>query len=317
MKQSIVTRLIILGLVIFSCDFIPIKSNYPDQREYVVPKSSAETRTIVFSGYLWDVRTTNGALQGPGPNYFNDSEESVWLDENNYLHLKIRKIEDTWQCAEVYLQQCFGYGMYIFRLSTGFESLDVNTVVGLFTYLDDTHEIDIEYSRWGYSNAENGQFVIQPYSNSGNIKRFTLESNGQSSMHAFYWCSNFIQFRAMYGTDTNVISGELKKDLVSPCVDLINEWIFTGSDNPEPSTERVHINLWLMSGLAPTNEQEIEIVVEEFQFIPMSCEDPLLSECNNIDGFPFAYILLTSFSGIIIIYLTHFRRIKYSYSSEK
>jgi hypothetical protein len=41
-------------------------------------------------------------------------------------------------------------------------------VVGLFTYLDDTHEIDIELSRWRVASDPAGQFVVQPGERPGN-----------------------------------------------------------------------------------------------------------------------------------------------------
>lgn len=280
----------------------PIQNPFPQ---------AADSRTIDFSGYTWIVRSSGGVKQGPGPNYFNDSSDSVWLDEDGHLHLKIRRFEETWYCAEVYTQQSFGYGMYVFRLASGFEMLDVNTIVGLFTYLDDFHEIDIEYSRWGYENEpNNGQFVVQPYYTAGNMERFKLESNGQSSMHAFYWYQDFIQFRAMYGTNVDLISNDLLKDS-GACDKLVSEWIYRGNDNPTPSTELVHINLWLRNGLAPTDSNEVEIVIEEFQFIPMDSDDPLKTQCNGIDGYSTIYIILISLSAmslIIIINRADFRK---------
>jgi hypothetical protein len=48
----------------------------------------SDCRMLQFSGRNWYVRQ-NSVLQQPGPNYFNDSSASVWVDANSYLHLKI------------------------------------------------------------------------------------------------------------------------------------------------------------------------------------------------------------------------------------
>jgi hypothetical protein len=41
-------------------------------------------RKIDFSGFRWLVKGTD-TLEGPGPNYFSDDEESVWVDGEGRL----------------------------------------------------------------------------------------------------------------------------------------------------------------------------------------------------------------------------------------
>ena len=55
---------------------------------------------------------------------------------------------------------------------------DPFVVVGLFTYLDDTHEIDIELSRWRVASDPAGQYVVQPGERPGNKHRFRLDLAG-------------------------------------------------------------------------------------------------------------------------------------------
>ena len=57
-------------------------------------------RWISFSGYDWWVKTSSG-LVGPGPNYFSDSTNNVWLDAQGRLHLRITNRSNQWQCAEL------------------------------------------------------------------------------------------------------------------------------------------------------------------------------------------------------------------------
>lgn len=258
-----------LFFLIFSIIILGCQSNFQDKNLSESDDTNnitcaSETRKLTFSGYNWTVRTSDGQLQGPGPNYFSDSSDNVWLDDDGYLHLKIIKSDGKWYCAEVYSDLSFGYGSYIFKLSPGFENLDVNLVVGLFTYLDDENEIDIEFARWGKANAQNGQFVVQPYSNIGNLFRFNMPEKEQKSIHSFTWCKEYIKFWSAWGSNINYKPK-----------DLISKWFYTGNDNPKPSTERVHINLWLMEGLAPTDAKEAEIVIKEFEFLPSNCDDPI------------------------------------------
>ena len=57
-------------------------------------------RWLSFSGYDWWVKTSAG-LVGPGPNYFSDSTDNVWLDGQGQLHLRITNRSNQWQCAEI------------------------------------------------------------------------------------------------------------------------------------------------------------------------------------------------------------------------
>ncbi|MFX0100009.1 MAG: hypothetical protein ACFFCS_10555 [Candidatus Hodarchaeota archaeon] len=220
------------------------------------------TRTIQFSGYNWTVKDSNGELWGPGPNYFNSSNESVWLDGNGDLHLKIRNVSGNWHCAEVYTQSSFGHGKYRFEMASGFENLDVNIVLGLFTYLNDENEIDIEFARWGQASVSNGQYVLQPSYHTGNIHRFPMEGMGSNSSHEFAWCEEYVKFKSYWGDGSNPTGGN-----------IISEWLYVGNDNPPESTEHVHINLWLMSGLAPANLQEAEVIVKGFDFTVDDCNE--------------------------------------------
>lgn len=111
-----------------------------------------------WSGYTWTER--NQTLSAPGPCYWNSS--NVWVDANNKLHLKISKVGDKWHCAELDSADTFGYGTFTCTVESDFD-FDVNTVLGMFTYYDDTHEIDVEMSSWGDRSAiKNTQYSNQP-----------------------------------------------------------------------------------------------------------------------------------------------------------
>ncbi|UCE38316.1 MAG: peptidoglycan DD-metalloendopeptidase family protein [Thermoplasmata archaeon] len=211
---------------------------------------------LTFSGITWYVRDTNEALVGPGPNYFSCSPENIWLDPSGQLHLNITYRNGNWYMAEVYSQESYGYGQYTFMTNGRYDYMDVNAVLGLFTYLDDNNEIDIEFSRWGWETGTNLGYACQPWQTEGNVHAFHANLTGNYSTHRFDWQANEIKYQSWNGQH------------YSPPTpgDVIQIWNYTGPDIPTESTERVHINFWLMGGLDPADGLEMEAVVTEFNF---------------------------------------------------
>jgi hypothetical protein len=217
-----------------------------------------ERRTIEFSELTWDIRPGSESPQGPGNNYWSNSTENIWVDEEGQLHLNITYKNGKWYCPEIISQESFGYGKYYFFVSSRVDELDKNVVGGLFTYLDDNNEIDIEFSKWGQSTADNSQYVVQPYYHAGNTHRFNTQLNGDYSTHCIDWHQNHINFFSLHGHYcTPPDSGY-----------IIDEWEYTGGDIPTTSKEKVHLNLWLMNGNPPSDGQSAEMIVKEFKFEP-------------------------------------------------
>jgi hypothetical protein len=199
-------------------------------------------KTLPFSGYKWIAKTSKSPV-GPGPNYFSDSIENVWIDKQGQLHLKITKKNGKWYCAQANYEKSLGYGKYIFHLA-GINRLDKNVVVGLYTYDDlpeyNHREIDIEFSKWGKSKNNNARFVVQPRSK----HKFNTQLN-KDSTHSFDWKSKKISFQSPY-----------------------KSWIYKGKNIPKPGNENPRINLWLFKEKPPSDNKEIEIVIKKFEFIP-------------------------------------------------
>jgi hypothetical protein len=215
-----------------------------------------------WSGYDWDVKNTGNFLFDPGPNRFSDSAQNVWVDANDKLHLRITFRNGQWQCAEVVSRRAFGYGTYRFFLDSAVDTLDPSVVLGLFTYDDDPtasgghRELDVEMSRFGNAAATtNAQFVVQPYEVSGNLTRFTIPAGAAPTTHSFSWSDGRVDFVSQNET------------FVPPA--QISEWRNTGASVPAPGDERVRMNLWLFNGTAPTNGQEVEVVISGFAFTPL------------------------------------------------
>ena len=217
----------------------------------------SEARTIEFAGQTWAVKA--GGPMGPGPNQWSDSSESVWVDEQGRLHLKIRKIDGVWHCAEVTSQVTATHGVYRFKIDSDTHAFDRNTVVGLFTYNNDTEEIDVEMSRWGNPADPNvGQFVVQPYETPGNIERFSLETVGAQTTHEFNWQHDSIFFQSYVGHADAPGEG-----------DLIHRYHYTGGDIPPLAPgARVHLNFWLFRGNGPTDGMDTELIIRDFTFTP-------------------------------------------------
>ncbi|HVM47105.1 MAG TPA: hypothetical protein VMU04_03710, partial [Candidatus Acidoferrum sp.] len=221
---------------------------------------------VSFSGYDWWVKSSTGTV-GPGPNYFSDSTNNLWVDTVGQLHLRITNRSNEWQCAELVSARTFGYGSYRFELNSRVDNLDPNVVLGLFTWSDDPayndREIDVECSRW--SNAadiNNSQFVVQPAS-AGHVERYAVPTGLTNSTHLFIWETNRATFQSQRGS-------------YSPApapANVISNWTYSLA-MPQSGDENVHFNLWLNHGMAPTDSKEVEVIIKSFQFVPLAAPTP-------------------------------------------
>lgn len=207
--------------------------------------------TVDFAGYTWNVKDSPG-LVGPGPNVF--SKRNVRVDRKGNLHMRIRNRQGVWTSAEVILDQALGYGTYRFTIASPVDQLDPNAVLGLFTWDDDpaqaNREIDIEFSRWGDPNrTTNANYVVQPYDRIGNTHNWTMP-DATTSVHEMTWAPGEVSFTSSAGT-------------------TLEQWTYAGADVPDPGAAHARINLWLFRGSAPVDGKNIDIVISDFEFIPL------------------------------------------------
>jgi len=228
----------------------------------VVTRASPGVRFLSFSGYDWWVKNYTTTV-GPGPNYFSDSTNNVWTDTNGWLHLRITHRTNAWQCAELISARTFGPGSYRFELNSVVDNLNPNVTLGLFTYSDDPaftdREIDVEAGRWqNAADTNNAQFVVQPYYLANQLARYCVPPGLADSTHLFVWQTNQISWQSQTGAYS------------AAATNLIAAYVFTNATNvPQSGDEAVHLNLWLINGSAPTDNNEVEVIIQNFNFVPL------------------------------------------------
>jgi hypothetical protein len=213
--------------------------------------------TLQFSGYEWAMKA--GTALGPGPNSFRASPDSLWIDNQGYLHLRIKRVNDRWYCAEASMLQTLGYGTYTFIFEGALDLLDRKVIGSPFLYRDLEHEIDIEFSRWGLEDGPNAQYVVQPSDHPGNLEQFSMSLEGTISTHTIHWSPIALSFQSARGT----------QPMPSP-EQILHKWTYRGTDVPmEKDRLFVHVNLWLLNGEAPANGEETEMVLRSFSWKPL------------------------------------------------
>jgi hypothetical protein len=208
-----------------------------------------ERRIIEFAGRSWVVK--EGLRRGPGNNNWSDSPQSVWVDDEGKLHLRIRNVDGVWYSAQIISVDDTSYGQHRFFVETPLHEIDENVILGLFLYQDDHHELDIEISRQGQPEGANAKFVVQPYHRDGHRESFALDWDG-STIHEIDWTSESVRFAVYEGGTDNAAP-------------LIHEWVYEGGDIPDESRNLyIEMNIWL-TARAPANGEEIEVVISDLE----------------------------------------------------
>jgi hypothetical protein len=187
------------------------------------------------------------------------------------LHLQLTSVtnvagETEWHCVELATQLRLGFGRYQFQVIGRIDQLDRNVVLGPFKYPapdvgpDGTNEIDIEFAQWGRATANNADYVVFPQSPpraQGDNIEFMVALKGSYTTHRILWKSSQVGFQSQNGhrDDDN---------------NQFESWQYAPRDArliqqlPTP----VRMNLWLFSGIPPSNGEEVEIVISQFGFMP-------------------------------------------------
>jgi len=135
--------------------------------------------------------------------------------------------------------------------------------LGLFTYggADGTNEIDIEVAKWGRTEPEASNFFYTIYPHTLGVAnpvssgtRISLQ--GTYTTHQFTWNSYNVVFQSQGGF------------MNSP-----NQNTFYSYETPNAFTSAMphisaplHMNLWCFQGKPPTNDEEVEIIIDDFKY---------------------------------------------------
>lgn len=249
-------------------------------------------RTLEWSGYQWNVRTSNGSKQGPGPNVFDDSTDCVFVDEEGLLHLKIiQNKQGIWTAAEVSLAKSLSFGTYVWEVASRYDQYGENTVAGLFTYLspervaaqtkgdvgndiaDTPHEIDIEFTKaWGKGHL---YFTTHDPDVKSPSKNFYQPLEGDYTTHQFKWEPARIGWKSFHGHVAEIENPPYPILEQRPGKDLNNpaEHVYEGPVVPEDLDEVPIINLWLfgdnVSEEGPSDGKPQELILKSFHYTPL------------------------------------------------
>ncbi|BBO31333.1 hypothetical protein [Lacipirellula parvula] len=241
---------------------------------FVKTESVSRGATLQFAGRTWTIKQSNSPV-GPGPNRFSASPNNVWSDAAG-LHLTIRKTGSLWYSTEVILNESFGYGTYMFQTTSRQDILNANATFGAFTWdtaggdtIPDNpnREIDFEDGRWGNAaDPTSSQVVVQPYYLANNLKRITLPdlSEDAALTRFFIWSPGKVEFYSLRGhySPTDF-----------PAESVLHHYVYVANGTsrrvPTPGAENFRFNLWLFQSTAPAGDQPVEVVVNDFAYLPL------------------------------------------------
>lgn len=266
---------------LFSISLISCEQSDPESR-------GRQDNVIDFSGFKWDIKFGN-QLQGPGPNYFTNDQDAVWLDDDGFLHLTYTNRNGQWRATEVVSQDTFAYGTYIFTVQGDLVNIPENLVLGLFTWNNNSFssqansEVDIEFAKWNNDTTDQTlHFSVQPV----NFGPYYPERSHNAivqdvndligiSTHIFTWTDTLVSWASFAG------DGYLNKTPIAT-------WTYDQNNPPRVKNENgnssapivipapenhtnARINYWVLNGAfsPPADDQEHEVIIRNFDFIPL------------------------------------------------
>lgn len=218
--------------------------------------STADARTISWSGYTWDVRPSG--FGGPGPNEWSDSEAGVHIDGADLVLSFVRDAAGRWTSAEVDNQQHLGYGTYRWVVTSDLSALDAHEVLGMFTYggaSPSNNEIDIEASHFEDPFGPTGWATVWQDAAAGrhHVKSFAY-SDRPPYVNQFTWAPGRVSYLVTDATGATLLRRTVRAGV------------------PIPSSEVPRINYWRSSGRPPKGPRSMRIA--SFQWFPPGSEAP-------------------------------------------
>ena len=214
------------------------------------PVTSA--RPLRFSGYDWEIRNVPGDYSAKTSVY---TPQNVSLDDRGSMHLRVLRAGNTWTCAEVHTTRALGYGTYRFHVKN-LGQLEPAAMFSTFTYAEDVsdkdhREMDMHVTRYGDTINKSAEYVVQPYFVPANVYRFDIPSGPLTT--EMEWSPDSARFTSWKGVSTE------GKPIAS--------WNFT-TGVPDAESGHVYINLCVYGYARIPPQNEVEVVVDQFEFFP-------------------------------------------------
>lgn len=227
-----------------------------------MPPVAHAAERLRFSGYDFTVKAGNGL--GPGPNDWRPSQ--AFVDARGRLHLRLSRKDGRWYAGEVESVARLGFGTYEIDVLADIGGQDRNVVFGFFTYPpadvgpDATHEIDIEFARWGRPRAPALNYTVWPVDPDLQPahRQVGFPIGLRKSRHRFTWMRD----RVVYSSALIGPNGRPYREV---------GWTFKPKDargRISASPMPVFFNLWGFRGLPPSDGRPVEMIVERFSFEP-------------------------------------------------
>ncbi len=208
------------------------------------------------AGYQTNV--TQGRLLWSGINWrvYTQMENNTWVDDQGRMHMKLQKIGDSWYRTELDSPTKYLYGKFIWNVNSTSLQFERNTSIGLFTYTDDSHEIDIEINQWpGYEPRL--WFTNQPGSLSNNPDNIHYSVYNDSPYlgatnvtYTFDWEPTYINYSAINSDGS-----------------LISNWNYTNASAVPHVAATLIEDIGTVMRYTPVSGQPKEIVFNSFQYI--------------------------------------------------
>jgi hypothetical protein len=224
--------------------------------------SAAEAKQIRFAGYDFIVK--EGKRMGPGPNDWAASQ--AFVDTKGRLHLRFSQKKGKWLAGEVQSVSRLGFGTYEIEFEGDIHGQDRNVVFGFFNYPpadvgpDTTHEIDVEFARWGSRDNKPLNYTVWPTKTGvkNAHKTFSVRPGHGRSIHRFTWKADGVFYVSQQLSDDGNVERQVS-------------WDYTPSvpaDHISTSPMPIYFNLWGFQSRAPSDGEPVEVIVNSFTFTP-------------------------------------------------
>ncbi len=169
------------------------------------------------------------------------------------MHLRIKKKDERFECAEVALTRSLGYGTYSF-LVRDVSNLAPLVTLQMFTWDysgtdQNNREMDVTIRRLSSDRMDNARFSLQPSQVAGNLHEFDLPPGAY--LHSFRWEAGQIHF-----VTASTSSGKR----------IVAQQNFT-LGVPTPRLESARIALYVPTTIS-SPPAESEAVVDRFEYTP-------------------------------------------------